>query len=96
MTTHELVLPEDFQGYAWEVASKGWFSGAVLLHLNNRYLLTFYDPVRLGQEIRDVLRRQPLFIEPNLLVVESITEAAMRKAVDYAVAEGLVRNFVAE
>lgn len=96
MTTHELVLPADFQDYAWEVESKGWFSGAVLQHLNNRYPLTFYDPGRLAQEIGDVLLRQPLFIEPNLLVVESITEAAMCKAVDYAVAADLVRNLVAE
>jgi hypothetical protein len=96
VNTHELVLPLDFQDYAWEVESKGWFDGAVLFHLNNRYRLTFYDSVRLGQEIGEELRRQPLFIEPNLLVVESVTEAAMRKAVDYAVAAGLVRNLVAE
>lgn len=68
----------------------------MLLHLNNRYPLTFYDPMRLGQDIREELRRQPLFIQPNLLVVESVTEAALRKAVDYAVVAGLVRNLVAK
>lgn len=94
MITHELVLPVDFQDYASEVESKGWFSGAVLLHLNNRYPLTFYEPVRLRQTIENELQNQPLFSEQNLLVVESVTEAAMRKAVDYAVAAGLVRSFV--
>lgn len=96
MITYELVLPPDFQDYAWEVESKGWFSEAVLLHLNKRYRLNFYNPVRLVQEIGDSLRSQPLFIVPNLLVVNSITETAMHKAVGHAVAVGLVRDFLAE
>jgi hypothetical protein len=96
VTTHKLVLPENFCEYASEVESKGWFPGAVLVHLDKRYHLTFYAPVRLEQTIEDELQKRPCFAEPNLLVVGSVTEGAMRAAADYAVTSGLVETFVSE
>jgi hypothetical protein len=97
VTNYELVLPSDFQDYAYEVESKGWYSGARLRCMGRQFSLTFYDPTRLRQEIEDELRRSPAFTaEPNLLVVASVTEASMRNAVEHAVAAGLVEMFVSE
>lgn len=93
MTTHKLVLPADFQDYAYEVEAKGWFAGASLQYKHRQFPLTFYDPTRLKQTIADELRDSPVFSEPNLLVVASVTESAMRNAVDHAVETGLVEAF---
>lgn len=94
MTNYELVLPEYFQDYAYEYEAKGWFSHVRLHYMGRQFPLSFYDPIRLMQEIEGELRRSPVFTEPNLLVVASITEAAMREAVEYAIATGFVEMFV--
>ncbi len=91
---YEFVLPEDFQDYAYEVEAKGWFSRACVQYMGRQFPLSFYDPVRLSQQVEDELEKSPVFTEPNLLVVPSVTEAAMRKAVDHAVAAGLLRTFI--
>jgi hypothetical protein len=42
------------------------------------YRLSFYDPVRLGQEIQSEFERGSIFFEPNLVVVKSVTDVAIR------------------
>lgn len=49
MVDYVLKLPVDFDDYAWEVESKGWFGEAVVVAQGKRYKLNFYDPVRLTQ-----------------------------------------------
>lgn len=69
MVDYELTLPNDFDDYAWEVESKGWFSGAVVRFQGKQYRLNFYDPTRLAQEIADELSDRDVFVEDNLLVI---------------------------
>jgi hypothetical protein len=82
MVEYELILPPDFDDYAWEVESKGWFSGAVVKFSGKKYSLNFYDSSRLSQEIADELSAHPMFVEDNLVVLESIDRSHMEKAVE--------------
>ena len=81
-STPSLWLPDDFDSYAWEVESKGCFFEAVLFVNNQRYQISFYDPIRLIQEIKDDIDCTGVFLERNLVVVRSVTRANMQEAVD--------------
>lgn len=96
MTNYSLILPEEFDDYASEVESKGWFSDARLHCQGRQYGLTFYDPVRLGQEIEGELQRGGVFFEPNLVVVQSVTRQNMEKAIDILIQSGSVGSLIAE
>jgi hypothetical protein len=88
MPKYSLYLPIDFEDYESECESKGWFRGATLVVSGERYVLSFYDPARLHQEIADELQKQVVFAEPNLLVVPSVTRKNIEKAVDFLVRSG--------
>lgn len=90
MSTNEtlaLVLPENFDDYAWEVESKGVFWDVHLRYRGREYPLTFYDPQRLAQDVADQLEEGPLFFERNIVVVRKVTREAMVLA-----AQELARN----
>jgi hypothetical protein len=89
-----LVMPDGFDESESEIELKGWISGVVLTIEGKRHSLTFYDPVRLAQEIGDQLRRSSIFFEPNLVVVESVTRSAMQSAAESLVATGQLTNLV--
>ncbi|TNB76374.1 hypothetical protein FHJ30_02045 [Arthrobacter sp. BB-1] len=78
--TRELVLPQDFSDYAWEVESKGYFDAAVRLG-DSLIPVSFYDPVRLQQEIADDIESDRLFTIRRLLVIEVVTVENMKWAV---------------
>ena len=93
--SHRLVLPDDFADYAYEVEAKGVFTEARLRAGDRTFHLTFYDPVRLGQDIAAELSDGDLFLEPNLIVVRSVTVEEMRAAVDHLVRTGQLDTLVA-
>jgi hypothetical protein len=68
---------------AWEVEQKGWFEGAVAVMPNGLEItLSFWDPVRLSQEISDGARLgRACFAEPGLVVVPSVTREHMQNAI---------------
>lgn len=80
----QLVLPPDFPDYAWEVEAKGVFWDAKVLVGDIRVPVTFYDPVRLSQEVSDELAGRATLALHRTLVVPSVTEANMQLAVDRA------------
>jgi hypothetical protein len=82
-----LVLPEDFDDYAWEIESKGVFWDVRLRYGGREYPLTFYEPRRLAQDVTDQLEEYPIFFEQNIVVVKKVTRAAMDLA-----AQELVRG----
>jgi len=96
MPIFALVLPGDFDGYEWEVKAKGFFSEARLSVSGKRYRLTFYDPIRLSQEIEGELQRGELFFEPNLLIVNSVTRSGMERAVEALIKSGQEAFLLAE
>jgi hypothetical protein len=96
VTDYSFVLPEDFDDYAFEVESKGWFAEARLSLSGRQYRLSFYDSVRLRQEIEDELRRGNIFFEPNLVVVQSVTRRNMEKAAELVVRSGRSSSLIGE
>jgi hypothetical protein len=82
-----LVLPEDFDDYAWEIESKGVFWDVRLRYGGREYPLTFYEPQRLAQDVADQLEERPIFFERNIVVVRKVTKAAMDLAAQELVRE---------
>ena len=80
MATWKLVLAENFDEFEWETEAKGWYP-AELRYRGKVFALTFYDPVRLQQEIEDELKRCDAFFEENLIVVRTVNRAHMERAV---------------
>ena len=68
---------------ATEILYKGWYSGAVAeLPNGGLYPLTFYDPVRLAQTLKDDFDSgYACFAEHALVVVPEVSAAAMQSAV---------------
>jgi len=91
-----LELPTDFENYGWEVEAKGWYSQARIIASGTRYLINFYDPVRLGQQIQDELERGQIFFEPNLVVVRAVTRANMETAAQELVRSSGLSSLIAE
>jgi hypothetical protein len=96
VTNYSLVFPQEFDDYAWEVESKGWFASAKLTFLEKQYQITFYDPVRLRQTVEDELQSESVFFEPNLVVVPAVTRENMEKAIDFLIQSGGVSSLSPE
>jgi hypothetical protein len=88
---YKIEFPEGFDEFEWEVEAKGWLQGVVVTIDRRRYKVTFYDPTRLAQDIEGELQERSVYLESNVLVVQSVTRANMQKAVEAVVkAEGYV------
>jgi len=68
---------------AWEVEQKGWFECAVAVMPNGLEIaLSFWDPIRLSQEIAEGARLgRVCFAEPGLVIVPTVTQEHMEKAI---------------
>lgn len=81
MSDFSLILPNDFDEYAWEVEAKGWFSDVMVNIAGKVYKLNFYDPARLNQEIEDDFSGNVAFVGGNLVVVRAVNRANIEIAV---------------
>jgi hypothetical protein len=89
-------LPADFADYEWEVTAKGCFFEARLTVCGKHYRPSFYDVLRLGQEIESDLERGDAFFAPNLVIVRSVTRSDMERAVEQLVQSGQVASLTPE
>jgi hypothetical protein len=96
MSSFSLALPADFADHEWEVQAKGCFFGARLTTFGRTCLLTFYDAVRLGQEVESEFERGGVFFEPNLVIVRSVTRSEMERAAEQLVQSGQVASLTPE
>lgn len=97
MTDYSLVFPDWFDDLVeWEVEKKGWFSEARLVLSETQYRLSFYDPVRLSQDIESEIQSREFFFEPNLIVVPSVTRVDMEKSIEFLMRSGGIDSFVAD
>lgn len=96
MIDYKLVLPDDFDDYSLEIVSKGWFNDAIAIIAGNRYKITFYDQVRLSQDIQEELGRATVFFEPNLLIIKSVDRKHMEKAIKSIAIDGMHAGMVKE
>jgi hypothetical protein len=90
MNEYRIEFPSDFDDRAGEVVSKGWYPVRVVLS-GEPYDITFYDPVRLRQEITDAHERGEFFWEENLVVIKSVERSQMEKAVRHIAGSRHVR-----
>lgn len=88
MHDYSLNLPEDFSDYEWEVTAKGCFSEAFLSIAGVRYRLSFYDAIRLQQEIEGALEAGTMFFEPNLFVIKAVDKVKIEEAAALLVRSG--------
>ena len=80
MSTYTIQFPEHFDEYAPIIEAKGWLSEVRLCVDGQEYELTFFEPVRLGQEIESDISRAGMFFEPNVVVVPAITRDVIEHA----------------
>ena len=75
---------------AWEIERKGWYEQAALQLDDGRLIpLSFYDPVRLRQELEaDFSRGKRFFAEKNLVIVPQLTEESIVHAVEELITKG--------
>lgn len=76
-----LRLPDDFEDYAWEVEAKGVFWDAWIALGGLELPVTFYDPVRLAQDVEEDVKSQRSFAVRHLIVVGRLTIEEMTTAV---------------
>lgn len=81
MTDYRLELPNDYDDYAWQIESKGWFNEAFAVINQSRFRIVFYDPIRLAQDIDDAINESEIFFEQNLVVIKCVNKIYMEKAV---------------
>ncbi|MGO4213023.1 hypothetical protein AB4Y89_02675 [Terriglobus sp. 2YAB30_2] len=86
MNSHpKLEFLVEFDDYtAWEVEQKGWFGACVLRFPDGSSLpVTFFDPVRLQQEIDFTFKQgATCFSEAGLIVIPTVTKENMLTAIE--------------
>ena len=94
----QLILPEGFgERTASEIRQKGWFEASVKTKDGIRYTISFFDPVRMRQELEDNVRNdEPCLAEPNLIIVPELTIEALQSAIEHLWNKGSFRYFVPE
>jgi hypothetical protein len=78
---YEIDFGDSFAQYEWETEAKGWFDARVRVG-QSEVMISFYDPVRLAQEIQDALDHSGLFFERNVVVIPKVNRENMEKAMD--------------
>jgi hypothetical protein len=76
--------PADFDERAeFEMTSKGYLSGgSVELQDGRRYPVTFYDPMRLAQDVEaSGSYGIPMLAEPGLVVIPEVTREAIERTI---------------
>lgn len=73
--------------FQFEVEAKGYLQNVILRFLNRDYKLTFYDPIRLEQDILEELKIGKYYFASNLIVVESVNIEHINDAI-----MGMIRN----
>ena len=77
----ELRVPEYLDGDAYEIEMKGYLD-ATLVVGDRSIHLTFYDPIRLSQDVEAVLERGSSAFAGTVIVVPSVTRSSIAKAIE--------------
>lgn len=81
----EILYPQGFDARREsEMEDKGYLNDVtVRFRDGSRFLLNFIDPIRLAQDLEcEVESGSPFLAEPSMIVVPTVTEEAIRRAVD--------------
>jgi len=91
-TSFEIRFPVGFDEHGWEYEAKGRLAGVVVQVGRASFTLTFYDPVRLDQDVTADLVSDAVFFEANLVVVSAVTRSCIEAAVASLVVGGALRD----
>lgn len=86
-----VIFPDGFdERWEYEMPAKGYIEGiSIVFGDGSQFRVSFYDPVRLRQDLESGAEwRQPFFAEPGLIVVPEVTVEAIRCAVEALAREG--------
>jgi hypothetical protein len=91
--TYRVILPDDFDEYAWEVEKKGWFNSAYVEFDGLKIHLLVYDPTRLSQDMEESLSSTRLFFERNVLVVPMVNRDSIEASVKILYESGELKRW---
>jgi hypothetical protein len=81
MTSYAIEFPEGFDEYdSAMLDAKGWLTVLVTIQ-ERQFEVTFYDPVRLSQEIQGGLKHKGMYLGGNMVVLQSLDRTAIENAV---------------
>lgn len=73
---------------------KGWFSSASV-EINDGIIdLVFYDLISLEQNVKACMLSNDIYYKENLIIVETVNLANMKKAVEYLYRTGKLQNMI--
>jgi hypothetical protein len=85
MNSNEIELRFDHpfdERAAFETESRGYFSAASAAVNGRLFPLSFYDPVRLAQDLESsAANGEPFVAEQNMIVLQAVTRENMERAV---------------
>jgi hypothetical protein len=94
MTPYTLTWPDGFENFSWELESKGWFVGLEIVVEGKTLRPTFYDPVRLAQDIAEDISNSGVFSEPYLIVIERLTPKNIESTIASLAESGELRRLI--
>jgi hypothetical protein len=78
----QLTFPDWYDDFAeFEHESKGYLEGVALSYNGRQYLLNFYEPTRLQQDVNDQVASQGFWMMSNLVIVPKVTRSVIEAVV---------------
>ena len=90
MAGYRIVFPDYFDDQAPIIETKGWFGDLVVEIGSRKVELTFYEPNRLIQELKEMPSEDALAWFGNLVVVSVVNRSSIEDAVKTLYARGLL------
>lgn len=81
LRTLQVAYPASMDDYDWAMTeAKGWIEIAVR-SIEGDTAITFYDPVRLAQEVNNAMTGRGYFAESTIVVVPAVTREAIEAVI---------------
>ncbi len=90
MAGYRIVFPDYFDDEAPIIESKGWFGDLVVEIGARKMALTFYEPTRLIQELKEFASKRTFEWYGNLVVVPVVNRSSIEDAVEKLYAAGVL------
>ena len=82
---YKIEFPKDYKENSliqFEAEAKGYLYGVLLTVNNIKYTLSFYDIIRLKQDVEEELEDNNYFFESNLIIVNRVKKEVIIKTID--------------
>lgn len=77
----EIVFPDYFDEYEWEVEAKGWITGIKIALEGRTSFATFYDRERLRQDVEDEVKLNNFMLLDKVIVVPKVNRKEIVSAI---------------